>query len=88
MDNEKKTVKITRLRYLRMEKGISAKELAKMAGLSDKAIYHYESFARKPMLSSTIKLCKALGVDEVNTDLTELVEVNAKWITDGRTKTF
>jgi len=88
MEDKTTEKKVTRLRFLRLEKGLSAEELAKLAGVARSTIFRYENFTTRPSRKATIKLCRALGVDEINTDLTELVEVNAKWIADGRTKTF
>jgi len=80
--------KVTFLRYMRLEKGMSARDLAVKAGTATKIIYHIENLTRKPSRKTTIKLCNALGLDPLSTDLDKLVEIKSSWITDGRMKTF
>ncbi len=53
------------LREERIKKGISIRGLAKMAGVTSRAIVYWESGVRIPTLICTDKILKALGVQLV-----------------------
>ena len=72
--NPDEIVKVTRLCALRAERGISAYDLADLSGVSKASIYNCENQKSKIGRSSTIKICRALGVDDM-LDLNELVEI-------------
>ena len=50
------------LKYYRLKKNISMKELASLVGVSQMAISHYESGERKPSMNTIKALAKALDV--------------------------
>jgi transcriptional regulator with XRE-family HTH domain len=52
-----------RLRELRTAAGLTQAELAKKAGLSQKAISDWEQARREPLWSNVVALAAALGVD-------------------------
>ncbi len=51
-----------RLKVLREKAGLSQAELAERAGISQRAISHWELGKREPLISAVQKLCAALGV--------------------------
>ena len=51
-----------RLKALRTSRGLSQKQLAEAAGLSQNAISQWESGAREPSWSNVLALANALGV--------------------------
>ncbi len=51
-----------RLKELREAKGLTQAELAELAGLSQRAISHWEQGQREPLWSNILTLCAALGV--------------------------
>lgn len=53
------------LREERIKKGISVKELAEAAGVTDRAITYWEKGQKKPTLIYADKILKALGVQLV-----------------------
>ena len=73
-DNPNEIITVTRLCALRAERGISAYDLADLSGVSKATIYNCENQKSKIGRSSTIKICRALGVDDM-LDLNELVEI-------------
>lgn len=50
------------LRNLRIEKGLSQKALAKAAGVSQTAVYHWEKGIRTPKIGQVRNISSALGV--------------------------
>lgn len=50
------------LRKIRLERGLSQKRLAEMAGLSQAAIYQWEKGTREPKLQQLEKLASALNI--------------------------
>jgi transcriptional regulator with XRE-family HTH domain len=52
----------TRLRAIRKERGFSAQELARRAGLHAMAIVKLERGERQPVWPTVLKLCQALAV--------------------------
>ena len=72
--NPNEIITVTRLCALRAERGISAYDLADLSGVSKATIYNCENQKSKIGRSSTIKICRALGVDDM-LDLNELVEI-------------
>lgn len=50
------------LRDLRTERGLSQKQLADLAGVSQTAVYHWEKGVRTPKIEQLEKLSNALGV--------------------------
>lgn len=52
-----------RLKALREKKGLTQKALANLAGLSLKAVSHWEQGLREPSWSNVQALADALGVD-------------------------
>jgi transcriptional regulator with XRE-family HTH domain len=52
-----------RLQELRQKTGLSQKELADKAGVSQRAISHWEQGIREPKWSNVLVLAEALGVD-------------------------
>ena len=80
------TAKVTRLRALRAFRGITVKEITEKTGLSRSTISNYETKANKIPWRSNYFLCEVLGVEkEIN--LTELVEVDKRWLHKG-SRTF
>lgn len=51
-----------RIKETRMQRGISAEELAELANLSSVYISYIENAKRKPSLESLVKICNALGI--------------------------
>ena len=49
------------IRYMRMNRGMSRRELAKKAGISLSAISRFEGGTRTPRLETLISICEALG---------------------------
>lgn len=83
---EAKKVKVTKLRALRAEAGLTVEELAKLSGFGRSTIYRYESKQLRISRRSAIKICTALGIEET-LDLDEIVEVDKRWL-HGNTCTF
>src|SRR5262245_27425572 len=52
-----------RLKELREGAGLTQTELADKAGLSQRAVSHWEQGLREPVLSNLVALSEALGVD-------------------------
>lgn len=52
-----------RLKQLREQRGLSQKQLADVAGLSQRAVSHWEQGLRQPTWDAVQALCDALGVD-------------------------
>lgn len=64
MQKDAKVVRLgQRLRELREEKGLSRKQLADAAGLSERGIIKWELGEREPGWFNLQALCAALGVD-------------------------
>lgn len=72
-------VKVTKLRALRLERGLGLRDLAKMTGISRSLIGKMEIEKRRVTRQSQVKITTALGIDP-DTDLTEIVEVNKNWL--------
>ncbi|WP_302779179.1 helix-turn-helix domain-containing protein [Anaerotruncus colihominis] len=51
-----------RIRAIRMERGLTQKELGNLCGMADSAIRRYESNRGNPTQKTLIKIAKALGV--------------------------
>lgn len=51
-----------RLKELRAEKGITAKELAKVLGITKNAIYGYENYGREPKYELLIKIAEFFNI--------------------------
>ena len=51
-----------RIRAIRMERGLTQKELGDLCGMADSAIRRYESNRGNPTQKTLIKIAKALGV--------------------------
>ncbi len=51
-----------RLRTLRLEKGLTQKQLGEQVGLSCRMIVHYERHATRPPADKVVALAKALGL--------------------------
>jgi len=52
----------TRIKELRLEKGISQAKLGKEIGVTDRTISNYETGRTEPDIDATAKLCKIFGV--------------------------
>jgi transcriptional regulator with XRE-family HTH domain len=52
-----------RLKELRVQAGLSQKQLAEQAGLSLRAVSHWEQGLREPGWFSVLRLARTLGVD-------------------------
>ena len=52
-----------RLKELREKAGLTQKQLADAAGLSQRAVSHWEQRVREPAWSNVVALAEALGVD-------------------------
>src|SRR5262245_50609758 len=52
-----------RLKELREQTGLTQQGLAEKAGLSQRAVSHWEQGLREPSWSMVLALCSALGVD-------------------------
>lgn len=53
--------KIT-LKAARINKGLSAKEAAKRAGITEDTLYRYEAGKGSPKIEVALRLCEAYGV--------------------------
>lgn len=51
-----------RIRAIRMERGLTQKELGELCGMADSAIRRYESNRGNPTQKTLLKIAKALGV--------------------------
>lgn len=51
-----------KVKYLRIKKGYTQEELAKLANVSQPSIVAYENGTRKPVANTIIQLAKVLGV--------------------------
>ena len=51
------------LKYYRLKKNMSKKELASLIGVTPMAVTYYESGERRPDMTTVKTLAKALGVD-------------------------
>ena len=67
-------VRVPRLCALRAERGISAYDLAQMSGVSRATIYNCENKSSRIGRVSSLKICRALGVDDM-LDLNALVDI-------------
>ena len=76
---EKITVKVTRLRALRAERGLSYKDIVEMSGVAKSTLLHYEAKTKRITRKNQIRLCKAFDINE-DTDLEELVEIDRRWL--------
>lgn len=52
------------LRMLREEKGYTQTKLAELSGVSQRAIAHYEKYAKRPSIDKVKKLAQVLGVTD------------------------
>lgn len=73
-----KTKKVTKLRAIRAERGLSADEMAELLGIGRSSLYGYEKQTRRITRPRQLDICAKLGIDE--TDLSELVDVDAGWL--------
>ncbi len=71
------------LRDLRIKKGLNQTELAKLVGVSNRVISHYETGRARPSLDVIIKLAKVLGVS-----VEEIYEALPKKKGGGKMKNF
>lgn len=60
---EKLDVVITRIRKIRIEKGISQQELANIANFSQSFLANVESGKKKPSLLTILRIAEALNVN-------------------------
>ena len=60
---EKLDIVITRIRKIRIEKGLSQQELANMANFSQSFLANVESGKKKPSVMTILRLAEALNVN-------------------------
>ena len=51
-----------RIRQLRKQHGITVKQLGSIIGVSESAIYQYETGKRQPCIDILVKICDCFGV--------------------------
>ena len=51
-----------RIRQLRKQRGLSAKQLGAIIGVSESAIYQYETGKRQPCIDIIVKICDYFGI--------------------------
>ncbi len=76
---EREMVKVTKLRALRLERGLGIRDLEKMTGISRSLIGKMEIKKRRVTRQSQLKITTALGID-ADTNLSEIVEVKKDWL--------
>lgn len=64
------------IRFMRFERGISQKDLAKRAGLSQSTVAQLESGLKSPSLSTMEKIAKELQLETYQLLVPDLVQVN------------
>jgi transcriptional regulator with XRE-family HTH domain len=53
----------SKIKQLRLQRGLTQEELAKLSNISQAAVTHYEKGVRKPSTNTMIQLAKVLSVD-------------------------
>lgn len=74
-----------RIRAIRMERGLTQKELGELCGMADSAIRRYESNRGNPTQKTLLKIAKALGVHLRDlADNSWLEEIDRQYPTAGK----